>query len=89
MKRHPFNIFSLITGVVLVVLAAWAVWIAVPLRGSYVIDFSRWLVPAAAIVVGAALLSPLFTPNRNKKNHEDEIGDATPGVATDPPPDHP
>lgn len=89
MKRHPFNIFSLITGVVLVVLAAWAVWIAVPLRGSYVIDFSRWLVPAAAIVVGAALLSPLFTPRKNKKTPGDEIEDGASGMATDPPPDRP
>ena len=83
MKRHPFNIFSLITGVVLVVLAAWAVWIAVPLRGSYIIDFSRWLVPAAAIVVGAALVSPLFTGRKNKKTPEDEIQEDKPEVSVD------
>lgn len=85
MKRHPFNIFSLITGVVLVMLAAWAVWIAVPLQGSYVIDFSRWLVPAAAIVVGAALLSPLFKPKNDKKTPEDEVQEDEPEVSVDAP----
>lgn len=89
MKRHPFNIYSLITGVALVLSAAWAVWITVPLRGSFIVDFSRWLVPAAAILIGAALLSPLFTRRKNKKSSEDEIRDAASGVAADPPPDHP
>ena len=85
MKRHPFNFFSLITGVVLVLVAAWAVWIAVPLKGSFIIDFSRWLVPAAAIVVGAALLSPLFTRRKNKKAPEDEIQEYEPEVSVDAP----
>lgn len=83
MKRHPFNIFSLITGAVLVLLAAWAAWIAVPLRGSYIIDFSRWLVPASAILVGAALLSPLFTRRNSKKTPEDEIREDEPEVSLD------
>ena len=30
MKRHPFNVFSLVFGIVLILLAAWAAWVAFP-----------------------------------------------------------
>ena len=57
MKRHPFNLLSLMFGIFLVLLAAWTTWFVFPIR-AWVIDFSRWLLPAAAILVGAALLQP-------------------------------
>lgn len=71
MKRHPFNLLSLLFGTFLVLLAAWTTWLAFPVRG-WVIDFSRWLIPTAAILVGAALLTPLFTPKQAKRTSGDE-----------------
>ena len=79
MKRHPFNLLSLLFGTFLVLLAAWTTWLAFPVRG-WVIDFSRWLLPAAAILVGAALLSPLFTPKKAKKISGDESEDDASGL---------
>ena len=57
MKRRPFNVFSLVFGVILILLAAW---IAFPTRG-WLFGTPQWLLPAAVILVGAALMSPLFT----------------------------
>ncbi|MCQ3804087.1 MAG: hypothetical protein OXC98_07930 [bacterium] len=70
MKRHPLNLFSLVFGSVLILVAAWAVWIGFPARGWF-FDASHWLFPAVVIVVGVALMSPLFTSMR-KKTGEDE-----------------
>ncbi|MDE0130769.1 MAG: hypothetical protein OXQ32_00705 [bacterium] len=82
MKRHPFNLLSLMFGIFLILLAAWTTWFAFPIR-AWVIDFSRWLVPAAAILVGAALLSPLFTPKRDKKTSGNGIEEDTSGLETE------
>ena len=79
MKRHPFNLFSLMFGTFLILLAAWTAWLAFPVRG-WVIDFSRWLLPAAAIMVGAALLSPLFRPKHQKQEPRDETEDDEAGL---------
>lgn len=73
MKRHPFNVLSLIFGTFLVLAAVWATWIGFPTRGWF-FDTSRWLLPAAAILVGGALLSPLFT-----RQGEDTAADETDG----------
>jgi len=79
MKRHPFNLFSLLFGTFLVLLAAWTTWLTFPVRG-WVIDFSRWLLPTAAILVGAALLSPLFTPKQAKRTSGDETEEEASGL---------
>lgn len=71
MKRHPFNLLSLMFGIFLILLAAWTTWFVFPIR-AWVIDFSRWLVPAAAILVGAALLSPLYTPRQSDDAPQDD-----------------
>lgn len=84
MKRHPFNILSLVFGVILVLIAAGAAWITFP-APRWVLDFSDWLLPGAAIVIGAALLSPLFTA----KHPEKTSGDDTDSRTTDGPTDHP
>ena len=83
MKRHPFNLLSLLFGTFLVLLAAWTTWLAFPVRG-WVIDFSRWLLPAAAILVGAALLTPLFTPKKAERASGDETEDDASGLETGP-----
>ena len=79
MKRHPFNLLSLMFGIFLILLAAWTTWFVFPIR-AWVIDFSRWLVPAAAILVGAALLSPLFTPRQRDDAPEHETEDDASGL---------
>jgi hypothetical protein len=84
MKRHPFNIFSLIFGVGMILLAAWAAWTDLPISKQFIVDISRWAVPVAAILVGAALLSPLFTSQRNKKTTRDGTDGDHPVVVTDP-----
>ena len=88
MKRHPFNVLSLMFGIFLILLAAWTTWFVFPIR-AWVIDFSRWLVPAAAILVGAALLSPLFTSKRDKKTSGNVIEEDTSGLETHTPADPP
>lgn len=88
MKRHPFNVFSLVLGVVLILLAAWAVWIGFPVRGWF-FDTRHWLFPAAVILVGVALVSPLFaTMHSNRTSGDETEGDAS-GPASDTTPDHP
>ena len=82
MKRHPFNLLSLMFGIFLIGLAAWTTWFVFPIR-AWVIDFSRWLVPAAAIVVGAALLGPLFTPKQRDNASGEETEDDGPEVSAD------
>lgn len=77
MKRHPFNVLSLMFGIFLILLAAWTTWTAFPVRG-WVIDFSRWLLPSAAILVGAALLSPLFRSNQRIEESRDDTVEHAP-----------
>ena len=60
MKRHPFNVWSLLFGVGLILLAAW---IAFP-WGGWLFGLPRWLPPATVILVGAALMTPLFTSGK-------------------------
>ena len=86
MKRHPFNLFSLTFGIFLILLAAWTTWIAFPVRGWF-IDSPRLLLPAVAILAGAALMSPLFTP-KQQKAPRDETEDYPSEASADTPPDH-
>ena len=88
MKRHPFNVFSLIFGIALILTAAWAAWIAFP-APRWFYHTSDWLLPAAAILVGAALLSPLFTPTKGVKTSGNGSEGDAPEETTDTPPGHP
>ncbi|MDE0233279.1 MAG: hypothetical protein OXI56_09040 [bacterium] len=88
MKRHPFNLLSLMFGIFLILLAAWTTWFVFPIR-AWVIDFSRWLVPAAAILVGAALLSPVFIPRQRDDAPGDETGDEASELVAETPADRP
>ena len=56
MKRHPINVFSLVFGVILILLS---VWIAFPRRGE-IYNMPQWLVPAVLILIGGALISSMF-----------------------------
>ncbi len=85
MKRHPFNVFSLVFGIVLILLAASA---AFPARGWF-FRIPHWLLPAAMILVGAALISPLFTTMQSKKTPRDKTEGDAQREATHTPPDHP
>ena len=85
MKRHPFNVFSLVFGIVLILLAAR---IAFPARGWF-FGTPHWLLPTAVILVGVALMSPLFTTMQSKKTPMDETEGNAPGETTDTPADHP
>ncbi len=79
MKRHQFNVFSLMFGIVLILLAASAPF---PAR-AWFFTTPHWLLPAAVILVGAALMSPLFTTMQSKKTPRDETEGNTPGETTD------
>ena len=72
MKRHSVNVFPLVFGVLLIMAAAW---IAFPMRG-WLFGTPHWLLPVAVILVGAALMSPLFTSRRDNGRDRDESGDA-------------
>ena len=83
MKRHTFNVFSLVLGVILILLAAW---IAFPARG-WPFGVPRWFLPAAVILVGAALMSPLFTSRAGDTASAEEDPDVYPsGEASETPP---
>ena len=71
MKRRPFNVFSLVFGVILILLAAW---IAFPVRG-WLFGIPHWFLPAAVILVGAALMSPLFTSREGNSRGPKGSGD--------------
>jgi len=77
MKRHSFNVFSLAFGLTLIVLAAW---IGFPARG-WLFGTPRWLLPAVVILVGAALMSPLFTSRRDDGWDREESGAVDPPIA--------
>ena len=72
MKRHSVNVFSLVFGVLLIMAAAW---IAFPMRG-WLFGTPHWLLPVAVILVGAALMSPLFSSRKDNGRDRDESGDA-------------
>lgn len=82
MKRHSVNVFSLVFGVLLILLA---VWIAYPVRGWWY-GTPRWLLPAAVIVVGASLMSPLFTSRAGDEGSSEESADTeqNPDLSTTP-----
>lgn len=86
MKRHPFNVLPLMFGAGLILLAAW---IAFP-RGGWFFGLPRWLPPVAAILIGAALMTPLFTSRKNAGRSSDGGDEARPpseagkGAAGDP-----
>ncbi len=71
MKRHPFNIFSLLFGSILILLAAW---IAFPVRG-WLFSIPRWFLPTVVILIGAALMGPLFTSWRRSTNQTEQNTD--------------
>lgn len=76
MKRHPFNVFSLGFGVVLILLA---VGLVVPAELSD--EFSqfatvRWLLPLAMVLVGVSMLSSLFR-RRESETEADTVEAAT------------
>ena len=76
MRRHPFNVFSLGFGVVLILLA---VGLVVPTDLSD--EFSkiatfRWLLPLALVLVGVSMLSSLF-------RRGDTVAEPDPVAATD------
>lgn len=73
MKRRSFNVFSFVFGLVLILLAGW---VAFPSE-EWMFDFPKWLFPAGMIVVGAALISPLFT-SWTRKTVPEEGSDAHP-----------
>ena len=72
MKRHKLNIISLVPGVILILLAAG---IALPVRNPMV-GFPRWILPAAVILVGVALLWPLFSLRGDSRESPGSEGDA-------------
>ena len=83
MKRHSLNVFSLVFGLILILAAAW---IAFPARG-WLFGIPHWFLPAAVILVGAALMSPLLTSRDRNTRSPGESGDVDePREATKTPP---
>ena len=82
MKRHPFNVFSLVVGVMLILLAGW---VAFP-TGDWLFDRPRWLLPAAVILLGAGLMAPLFT---GRAGDQQPSGTGLPEEQTDTAPSEP
>ena len=81
MKRHPFNAFSLVFGVILILFAAWVA------SGEWLSGIPQWFLPAGVIVVGAALMSPLFTSRGSNRRRPEESGDGDqPWEASNTPP---
>lgn len=80
MKRHPLNTFSLVFGVILLLAA---VWIAFPTRG-WLFDIPQWLPSVAVILVGVALIGPLFKSRAGDTEPVSDNTNADPsGKATD------
>ena len=79
MKRHSLNVFSLVFGIALILIAAWTAfaprgWLFRTPEWRW-----QWAPPAAAILLGAAMMSPLLTNMRNKKASGDAgEGDPSP-----------
>lgn len=71
MKRHSVNVFSLAFGLILILLAATT---AFPARG-WLFGVPQWLLPAAVIVVGVALMSPLLTYKKAKPEGSEQRAD--------------
>ena len=83
MKRHPLNVFSLLFGIVLILAATWTAfaprgWLFAPSQWHW-----QLVLPAAAILLGAALMSPLFTTRRADGAPEDGTANEPAGEATD------
>lgn len=72
MKRHSLNVFSLVFGIALLLIAAWTAF--APRGWLFRTPHWQWATPAAAILVGAAMISPLFTNLRKRRNPEDGAG---------------
>ncbi len=81
MKRHPLNVFSLLFGIVLILAATWTAFAP---RG-WLFASTQWqlVLPAAAILLGAALMSPLFTTRRADGAPEDGTANEPAGEATE------
>ena len=60
MKRHSFKAFSLVFGVMLILLSGW---VAFP-SGDWLFGVPRWLVPATVMLAGVGLINPLFFRSR-------------------------
>ena len=82
MKRHTFNAFSLVFGAILILAAAWSAFSG----QGWLFDIPHWLVPTAAILVGAALISPLFASKQSNRRHPEENGKVAQSPETDNPP---
>ena len=82
MKRHTFNVFSLVFGAILILVAAWSAFSG---RG-WLFDIPHWLVPTAAILVGAALMRPLFASRQRNRRHPEENGEVAQSQEADNPP---
>ena len=57
MKRHNFDPLSFVFGVILILIAAAAVW-----DQSLRWDLNAWVVPAAVLVLGIGLLASALRP---------------------------
>ena len=84
MKRHSLNVFSLVFGVILVLLAASTAF--APEGWWFSAPPWQWqlVLPAAAILLGVALMSPLFTARQRDKSGGNETEDDAAGDPTDP-----
>lgn len=72
MKRHSPNVFALMFGATLIVLAAV---FATPARG-WPFGMLRWLLPTTVILAAVAIMRPLFSSKQSKT--------ASPGVTASP-----
>ena len=83
MKRHTFNVFSLVFGAILILAAAWSAFSG----QGWLFGIPHWFLPTAVILAGAALMSPLFTSRQRNKTHPQKNGDvAQSQEANNPPP---
>ena len=85
MKRHRFNIFPLVFGAILILVAAWSAFSG----PGWLFDIPHWLVPAAMILIGAALISPLLTSRQSNGEHPEENGEVEQSPEADNPPPSP
>ena len=81
MKRHTFNVFPLVFGAILILVAAWSAFSG----QGWLFGIPYWFLPAAVILVGAALMSPLFASRQSNRRHPEENGEVAQSQETNNP----
>lgn len=81
MKRHTFNVFPLVFGAMLILVAAWSGFSG----PGWLFDIPQWLVPTAMILIGAALIGPLLASGLRNREDPEQNGEVEQSPEVDSP----